>query len=114
MDCKKITPEVSVAGQLRPQDVPQAHAMGFRSLICNRPDGEEANQPLFEDIERAAEISGMKAYDIPVSGGGVTEAHIKALAEIWDDLPKPVLLYCRSGARSATLVNAVLKAKRAG
>lgn len=111
MDVKKITPEISVTGQLSARDVSLAHSLGFRSLVCNRPDSEEANQPLFEDIERAAELSGMKAYAIPVPGSGVTETQVKALAEIWDDMPKPALAYCRSGARSATLINAFLSGR---
>jgi len=31
---------------------------GFRAIIRNRPDGEGADQPNFEEIEAAARLSG--------------------------------------------------------
>ena len=33
-------------GQIEPQQVAQIQAQGFKTIINNRPDGEEPNQPL--------------------------------------------------------------------
>ena len=40
MDPRQITPEITVTPQIDPEDVAQAAEMGFRTLIINRPDGE--------------------------------------------------------------------------
>ncbi|WP_158963599.1 beta-lactamase hydrolase domain-containing protein [Chachezhania sediminis] len=104
MQTKKITETVSVAGQILPTDMPQVHAMGFKSVVCNRPDGEAGDQPLFADIEKAAANCTIEARYLPVSGAtGPIPDHAAALQAMWDELPKPVLLFCRSGARSENL-----------
>ena len=40
MDIRKITDELSVAPQIGASDIAAIVAAGFRSVICNRPDGE--------------------------------------------------------------------------
>ena len=40
---------------------------------------------------------------LPVSGGYQTPEQIAAMAELLQQLPKPVLMFCRSGARSTNL-----------
>ena len=42
MDVKHITDEFAVSGQISTKDLPVLAAMGFKSVICNRPDGEAA------------------------------------------------------------------------
>ncbi|WP_269843281.1 beta-lactamase hydrolase domain-containing protein, partial [Brevirhabdus pacifica] len=47
-----------VAPQIRPEQLPELKAEGIRAIICNRPDGEEAGQPTFAEIEQAAREQG--------------------------------------------------------
>ena len=37
---RSVTPEFYVAAQLAPTDMAAAAAMGFKTVICNRPDME--------------------------------------------------------------------------
>lgn len=76
---------------------------GFRALICNRPDGEGPGQPAFAAIEAEAARHGMKAAHVPVVPGQAGPAEVKAMAEALASLPRPILAYCRSGARSQGL-----------
>jgi sulfide:quinone oxidoreductase len=109
VDIRKVTEDASVTGQVHPREMPQISALGFRSVICNRPDGEAEDQPLFASIEAAGRDSDLTVHYIPVSGAvGVQPADVDALAQLWADLPKPVLAYCRSGARSTTLIQAAM------
>jgi len=109
MQTKKLTETVSVAGQIAPADLPALHAQGFRSVVCNRPDGEAGDQPLYEEIEKAAANCAVEARYLPVSGQtGPVADHVEALKEMWDDLPKPVLLFCRTGNRSENLYRMTL------
>ena len=54
MDIHTLTGELSVAPQIAAHDLKALHEAGFKSVICNRPDGEAADQPTFDEIERAA------------------------------------------------------------
>ena len=103
MELKKITEEIAVSPQITPADIGDIAAKGFRAIICNRPDGEGADQPSFEAIEAAARAAGIEALYVPVQSGMVTETDVAAFATALDALPRPVLAYCRSGARSTML-----------
>jgi sulfide:quinone oxidoreductase len=103
MDAKKITDKISVSPQLTEDDVNAAAKAGFRSIICNRPDGEAADQPTFSEIENIAKNAGMEARYIPVVAGMVKDTDADAFEAAMRELPKPVLSYCRTGTRSATM-----------
>jgi sulfide:quinone oxidoreductase len=103
MDPKVISADLSVSPQIAPDDVADAREKGFRAIICNRPDGEGPDQPTFQEIKAAAETAGIEARYIPISGGMVSDADVAAFGAALRDLPGPVLAYCRTGTRSATL-----------
>ena len=45
MDIKRLTDDISVSGQIGPDEVEGLAAQGFTTLINNRPDGEMIGQP---------------------------------------------------------------------
>jgi len=103
MDIRRVTPDLAVSPQIAPEEIEAVKAAGFASIICNRPDGESLDQPAFAEVEAAAHAAGLTTLFLPVAGGGMSQAHVEAMAKAWPDLPKPVLAYCRSGTRSITL-----------
>ena len=92
-----------VAAQIAPADLDAIVAAGFRSLICNRPDGEVDGQPGMDAIAAAAQARGLPLLRIPVLGSAIGEADIAAYRRALDELPRPILAYCRSGNRSSVL-----------
>ena len=54
MKASKLTDTIAVAGQVSPAQVAQIAEAGFKVLVNNRPDGEEAGQPASAQIEAAA------------------------------------------------------------
>jgi uncharacterized protein (TIGR01244 family) len=94
-----VTPEFAVAGQLDAADVAQAATDGFRTLVNNRPDGEEWGQPAGTDIRAAAEAAGLFYRPVQFAGAPPPGA-VAAMAEALEEAPNPVLAYCRSGRRS--------------
>ncbi len=72
MDIRKIDETISVMPQILPEDVAQLAALGFRSIISNRPDGEDAGQPGQAQIAAAAAAAGLEFRAIPVVPGGLT------------------------------------------
>ncbi len=103
MQPRALTNDLSVSQQIAPDDVHALAAIGFRSLICNRPDGEGPDQPGYQEIERKASALGLQVHYLPVESGKVSDEQAQAFGQLLDSLPKPVLAYCRSGMRSATL-----------
>jgi sulfide:quinone oxidoreductase len=101
MNIRKITDEVSVSPQISVSDVAGIAAAGFRAVICNRPDGESADQPLSDDVAAAVKASGMEWRLQPVRQ--ISRADVDAFDKLLAELPKPVLAFCRSGTRCATL-----------
>ncbi len=103
MEIKTINAEISVAPQITPDEVQKLADQGFRSLICNRPDGEAADQPNFSEIEAAAKKAGLEIRNLPIVSGKVSDQDAADFGAAMQELPRPILAYCRTGTRSATL-----------
>ncbi|KZK84738.1 Beta-lactamase hydrolase-like protein [Pseudovibrio sp. Ad13] len=103
MDIKSISSSLSVCPQITAQDVQKIADLGFRSIVCNRPDGEGADQPVFDEIEAAAKKLGLETRYLPVISGKVSDEDAEAFGKAMNEIPRPVLAYCRTGTRCATL-----------
>jgi sulfide:quinone oxidoreductase len=103
MDIRRISDTLSVSPQIEAADVPEIVRLGFKSIVCNRPDGEQEGQPLFEDIATAARSQGLEFVFQPVSSGLVTDDNARDFSSIVNGLPAPVLAYCRTGTRCTVL-----------
>ena len=100
---RKIDEAISVAPQIAPEDVAGLAAAGFRTIVNNRPDGEDDGQPEGDAIRAAAEAAGLSYAAIPVTQGGFPRPQVEAMAAAIADAGGPVLAYCRSGTRSCNL-----------
>jgi sulfide:quinone oxidoreductase len=89
---------MAASAQITVADMARIKEMGLKSILCARPDNEGFGQPTAAEIEAAAKASGLEMVYIPVSGRPTVE-HASKLAELWPDMSKPCLGYCRSGAR---------------
>ncbi len=103
MEIKPLNTVLSVSAQIAASDLQAIANAGFKSIICNRPDGEGSDQPGFNEIELAAERLGLVAHYLPAESGKVSDAQGAAFGQLMDSLPKPVLAYCRTGMRSTTM-----------
>jgi sulfide:quinone oxidoreductase len=103
MNMTQITPDYSVAPQIGVEDVAEIAARGFRSIMCNRPDGESPDQTEFAKIAAEAEARGLAVAFVPVISGSIFEEDVADFRAAMAGLPKPVLAYCRSGARCQNL-----------
>jgi uncharacterized protein (TIGR01244 family) len=99
-----IADGVCVAPQLTPEAMAEAARIGFRSVVNNRPDFEGGpDQPTSAQIEAAARTAGLEYRYLPVNGGYQSPDEIAAFARLLNELPRPMLVFCRSGARSTRL-----------
>ena len=100
----RLNAEIATAPQLTPQAMAAAAAAGFRSVINNRPDFEAGpDQPTSAAIEASARAAGLEYAHLPVASNFQTPEQARAMADLMERLPKPVLAFCRSGARSGRL-----------
>lgn len=103
MQIKALSRAVSVSPQIAVVDVSAIASQGFRTIMCNRPDGESADQTDFDTIAAAAERAGISALYLPIIPGHIGQTQANQFAHAVTQSPGPVLAYCRTGTRSATL-----------
>ena len=103
MAITEITPDYSVSPQIRPEEVAGIAAAGFRSIICNRPDGESADQTPVDEVRAEAERHGLAFAYVPVVSGQINAENVADFRAALATLPTPVLAYCRSGGRCQNL-----------
>ncbi|WP_029008499.1 TIGR01244 family sulfur transferase [Azospirillum halopraeferens] len=99
----RVEDNVYVCGQLQEADFADLARQGVKTIVNNRPDGEEATQlPHARAAELAAQ-HGLEYHFIPVGRDPLTLEMVDRFADILAQSPRPVVAYCRSGARSSTL-----------
>ena len=107
---RQLDDKTMVSGQLTPDQVADLKAYGVTMLVNNRPDNEDADQPMSADLEAAAQAAGMEYRHIPIRygmGPSDVEAMRDALHATGDG---KLLAFCRSGNRS-TLAWAVARSE---
>ncbi len=102
MDIRRLSDSFAVSPQIQPEDLRPLAEAGFRTVMCNRPDGEEADQPDFSRIEAAARAEGLEVSWIPITTGVTPEA-LEAFSAALENQTGPMLAYCRSGTRCAMM-----------
>lgn len=99
---KSLDDNLSVCSFVTPEELPGL-AKQFRTIVNVRPDAEEPGQPSSAEMEQAARRLGLEYVHIPVVPGQITEQQVEAFAKALGDNPGPVLGYCRTGTRAASL-----------
>ena len=101
-DIVYITPFFAVAGQLEASDFALISAMGFKSVINNRPDEEEGLPVKSAEAGELARKHGLNYTYLPLTHHDLLEDDvIDAQGAALDAMPGPVLAYCRTGNRSS-------------
>ena len=108
MDIRRIDDEYAVADQITIEDLDGIEAMGFKAIVCHRPDNEAPGQPDYAEIESAARARGIEMRHIPVGRNGVGYEEVQAFVDALDEMDRPMLGYCRSGARSTAIYQQTL------
>jgi uncharacterized protein (TIGR01244 family) len=103
MKIVKLTESIAVSAQITPENVAAIAAAGYKVLVNNRPDGEEANQPGNTDIAAAAKAAGMEYHYMPITAGNFPGPDFGRMRTLLDDTARPVLAFCRSGTRCTNL-----------
>jgi uncharacterized protein (TIGR01244 family) len=96
-NAKKVSDDLSATGQVTSEQLQQAAAEGYKSVLNLRSADEVG---FLSDEQQQAQAAGLKYAHVPLRP---TEANQeltqKAIEEI-ENLPKPVLIHCAAGARA--------------
>ena len=99
----ELAPGLSAAGGLDRSNIEALAAAGVRTIVNNRPDGEDPGQLSAAEARTIAESHGIAYHHIPVTGPSLSRADVDAFAELLKTAPTPIVAHCRSGTRSALL-----------
>jgi sulfide:quinone oxidoreductase len=103
MQVHKLTDQLSVSPQIALEDISKLSALGYQSVICNRPDKESDDQPAMLEVENAVKAAGLIWQHQPVVSGNIKDQDVEDFANIIEALPKPVFAFCRTGTRCSIL-----------
>lgn len=103
MSITRISDKLSVSPQPNADDIGSLRDQGFATLVNNRPDAEDPDQPGTEVERREAERGGVSYTYIPVTLSAMTEADVRAFQHAVHESSGPVLAHCKSGTRALSL-----------
>ncbi|SLN44008.1 Beta-lactamase hydrolase-like protein [Aquimixticola soesokkakensis] len=105
MKIKRLNGMFTISTQVDPDKIGKLAGLGYRSIICNRPDDEEPGQPSFRQIDAMAKQHGIVAIYLPIVLSDLSDVQKNEFSAAIEVIPKPIVAYCRTGARSAALWN---------
>ena len=110
---KRIDASFSVAGQIGQSDLHSLAALGFATVMCNRPDHEGGpQQPEHAALQQAAQALGLRFVYLPISTRGATAQDVEQMRALLAQLPTPILAFCRTGNRSSKLYESATQPAR--
>ncbi|MDJ0700383.1 MAG: TIGR01244 family sulfur transferase [Woeseiaceae bacterium] len=112
MKYRQLASDFAVASQIEVTDVPKIAAAGYRCVICNRPDHEDAGQPTVADIREACTANGIELQHVPIAGNALNHEAVLEQMNVMANVPGPYLAYCRSGTRSTIIWNVIQRMKK--
>jgi len=99
----ELAPGLSAAGALARDDIEALSRAGVRTIINNRPDGEDPGQLPAAEARALAEAQGLAYHHIPITAARLSRADVDALDAVLATAEQPVVAHCRSGTRSTLL-----------
>lgn len=103
LDLRRLTDSYSVAPQIAPEDMAALKAMGFETVIDNRPDAEIPADLQGDAMAVAARAAGLTFVLNPVTPGQFTPDLVARQRAAMAAAKGPVLAYCASGNRSTVV-----------
>lgn len=102
MSIRTVDQNFHVTAQITPKQMQEIARLGYRTVICMRPDNESFNQPAFAEMHAAAEAAGIEAIYLPVVPDAITPDQVRQLKTVLSTHAGPTLAYCASGNRCAS------------
>jgi uncharacterized protein (TIGR01244 family) len=104
---KKVSDDLSSAGQVTPEELQQAAQEGFKSVLNLRSPDEAG---FLSDEQQQAQAAGLEYANVPLKPTEANQQLTEQVIQEIANLPKPVLIHCAAGARAsgiALIANAI-------
>ena len=99
---------ITIYKQIYPKQCAKLAELGYRSLINIRPEAETVNQPESEALQSAASAADLDYIYLPFDCERLSLQTIESFAKHYHALPKPIMLFCGTGARAKLLYQSAL------
>jgi uncharacterized protein (TIGR01244 family) len=99
-DIKKVSDQLSAAGQITREELQQAAKEGFKSIVNLRSPQESGFQA---DEQEQAKAAGLDYTNIPINPSEPNQELVDQVIQKIEDLPKPILVHCAAGARASAI-----------
>lgn len=101
--------QITLSGQISPEDVRSLASQGIKTIINNRPDHEETGQPTSDDIAQACQECGIAYAHIAFAGGMMNIEHVQDFAHFFNQTQRPLHIFCRTGNRSNAILTKAIE-----
>ncbi|MEH2088125.1 beta-lactamase hydrolase domain-containing protein [Nostoc sp.] len=104
---KKVSEDLSAAGQLTSEELKQAAQEGFKSVLNLRSPDEAG---FLSDEQQQAQAAGLQYANVPLKPSEANQEQTELAIQEIENLPKPILIHCAAGARAggiALIANAI-------
>lgn len=100
-----MTENLTIYKQIYPMQCVKLAELGYRSVLNIRPDNEHVTQPTSDDLATATEQANLTYHYLPFAFDDerLSLATIEQFANYYHAMPKPILVFCGTGARAKLL-----------
>ena len=103
-----MTDDITIYKQIYPSQCIKIAELGYRSVLNIRPDAEVDTQPNSCDFATATEQANLIYHHIPFDDERLSMMTVQQFADFYRTAPKPILMFCGTGARAKLLYQSAL------
>jgi len=103
-----MTDNLTIYKQIYPSQCSKIAALGYRSVLNIRPDAETETQPNSGDFAQATAEANLTYHHLPFDDERLSMATVEQFAAFYRAMPKPILMFCGTGARAKLLYQSAL------
>ncbi len=103
-----MTENLTIYKQIYPIQCAKIAELGYRSVLNIRPDAEHVSQPNSCDLATATQQANLIYHYLPFDEERLSLATIEQFAKYYHAMPKPILVFCGTGARAKLLYQSAL------
>ncbi len=103
-----MTDDLTIYKQIYPSQCIKIAELGYRSVLNIRPDAEVMMQPNSCDLAAATEEANLTYHYLPFDDERLSILTVEQFAAFYHAMPKPILMFCGTGARAKLLYQSAL------
>ena len=103
-----MTDDLTIYKQIYPSQCIKIAELGYCSVLNIRPDAETETQPNSCDLAQATAKANLTYHCLPFDDERLSMATVEQFAAFYRTMPKPILMFCGTGARAKLLYQSAL------